>query len=72
MASDYELVSGKFVAAMLFHYIKSEYNLGSMTFESFVYRLAKNCTLRSMREFAERVRAASLRWAGKSDLAARG
>ncbi|HEY4931080.1 MAG TPA: DUF4435 domain-containing protein [Terriglobales bacterium] len=56
-ASDNELVSGKFVAAMLFHYVKSKYSLGSMTFESFVYRLAKNCTLRSMRGFAVRVRA---------------
>lgn len=56
-ASNYELVSGKFAAAMLFHYIKSEYSLGSMTFESFVYRLAKSCTLRSMQAFASRVRA---------------
>jgi hypothetical protein len=56
IASDHKLVSGKFVAAMLFHYIKSKYSLGSMTFESFAYRLAKNCTLRSMRPFARRVR----------------
>lgn len=56
-ASNQELVSGKFVAAMLFHYIKSKYSLGSMTFESFVYRLAKNCTLLSMRAFAVRVHA---------------
>jgi hypothetical protein len=54
-ASDDELVSGKFVAAMLFHYIKSKYSLGSMTFDSFVFRLAKNCTLQSMRTFADRV-----------------
>ncbi len=57
-ASDYALVSGKFVAAMLFHYVKSKYSLGSMTFESFVYRLTKNCALRSMRPFAARVRVA--------------
>jgi hypothetical protein len=57
-ASDHSLVSGKFVAAMLFHYVKSNYGLGSMTFESFVYRLAKNCRFRSMRPFAARVRAA--------------
>jgi hypothetical protein len=55
-ATDHQLISGKFVAAMLFHYIKSKYSLGSMTFESFAYRLAKNCTLRSMRPFALRVR----------------
>jgi len=57
-ASDHSLVSGKFVAAMLFHYVKSNYSLGSITFESFVYRLAKNCGLVSMRPFAARVRAA--------------
>jgi hypothetical protein len=56
-ASSYQLVSGKFVAAMVFHYVKSRYILGSMTFDSFVYRLAKNCTLRSMRPITVRVRA---------------
>lgn len=56
--SDHSLVSGKFVGAMLFHYVKSNYTLGSMTFESFIYRLAKNCALFSMRPFAARVRAA--------------
>jgi hypothetical protein len=50
------LVSGKFLAAMIFHYVKSSYSLGSMTFESFVYRMAKNCTLRSMRPLARRIR----------------
>lgn len=54
-ATDDELISGKFVAAMQFHYIKSKYSLGSMTFDSFAYRLAKNCTLDSMRTFADRV-----------------
>jgi hypothetical protein len=54
-ASKYELVSGKFVVAMVFHYVKSQYSLGSMTFESFVYRLAKNSDLFSMRPFAGRV-----------------
>jgi hypothetical protein len=57
-ASDDELVSGKFIAAMLFHFVKSKYSLGSMTSESFVYRLAKNSTLQSMRAFTLRVRAA--------------
>jgi len=55
IVSDHELISGKFVATMLFHYVKSKYVLGSITFESFVYRLAKNCTLQSMRAFAEGV-----------------
>jgi len=57
-ASNYALVSGKFAAAMVFHYIKSRYSLGSMTFESFVYRLAKNSELPSMRPFAARVKTA--------------
>jgi hypothetical protein len=57
-APDYELVSGKFVTAMIFHYVKSKYSLGSMTFDSFVYRLAKNCKLQSMSGFAARVKAA--------------
>ncbi len=56
-ASDHELVSGKFIAAMLFHYLQKKARLGSITFESFVYRLAKNCKLGSMRAFAKRVRA---------------
>jgi len=65
-APDYSLVSGKFVAAMLFHYVKSKYGLGSITFESFVYRLAKNCELLSMRPFAARVRAATRAYEAKS------
>ena len=56
--SNYTLVSGKFVTAMVFHYVKARYSLGSMTFESFVYRLAKNSELSSMRPFAARVRTA--------------
>ncbi len=66
---DFELVSGKYVAAMLFHYIKSKYSLGSMTFDSFVYRLAKNCKLRSMQAFAVRVRSgAQTHRVGSSDM----
>lgn len=70
-ASDHTLVSGKFVAAMLFHYVKSKYSLGSMTFESFVYRLAKNCDLRSMRPFAARVGASVGAHAAKGGTASR-
>lgn len=39
------VISGKFWLKMIFHYIKSKYNIGSITFESFVYRLAKKCTI---------------------------
>lgn len=44
----HEVVSGKFWLNLLFHYVKSHYSQGSITFESFVYRLAKNCTLQSL------------------------
>jgi hypothetical protein len=70
-ASDYALVSGKFVAAMLFHYVKSKYSLGSMTFESFVYRVAKNSALLSMRPLATRVRASVRAHAANSAIASR-
>ena len=56
---DHKLVSGKHVLAMLFHYIKGEYSLGSTTFESFIYRLAKNCTLTSFSDIAPRILAAA-------------
>lgn len=42
------LVSGKFLLTLIFHYVKSKYSLGSITFESFVYRVAKNSTLESL------------------------
>lgn len=43
-----QLISGKFLLAVIFHYVKSKYSLGSITFESFVYRVAKNATLHSL------------------------
>lgn len=43
-ALDSEIVSGKFWLAMIFHYLKSKYRLGSITFDSFVFRTAKNCS----------------------------
>lgn len=42
------LIGGKFMLAMIFHYVKSKYSLGSITFDSFVYRVAKNSTLDSL------------------------
>ena len=53
--ADHELVSGKHVAAMLFHYVKSKYSVGSITFESFLYRLAKNCELMSLAQLTKRI-----------------
>lgn len=57
-ASDSSLVvSGKFWLAMIFHYLKSKYNFGSITFSSFVFRLAKNCDFSSMENFVTEVNA---------------
>lgn len=42
------LISGKFLLAMIFHYTKSKYSLGSSTFDSFVYRVARNSNLTSL------------------------
>jgi len=54
-----KLVSGKHVVCMVFHYIKSKYNLGSMTMGSFVYRLAKNCSMQQLDQFAGSVSVAA-------------
>jgi hypothetical protein len=43
-----QVVSGKFSLAMMFHYIKSKYKMGSISFDSFVYRLAKNNDIKSI------------------------
>jgi len=58
-ADDHSLVSGKHALAILFHYLKSKFSLGSITFESFVYRLAKNCTLTSFSDLSPRIIAAA-------------
>lgn len=50
------VISGKFVLSMVFHYIKSKYNLGSITFESFVYRLAKNSSFDSLNQVTEKIK----------------
>lgn len=53
----HSIVSGKHICALLFHYIKSKYNLGTITFESFLFRLAKNATLSSLQSLADSIRA---------------
>lgn len=57
IASQARIVSGKFWLAMLFHHIKSKYNLGSITFDSFVFRTAKSCAFESLNQLVEEVRA---------------
>lgn len=51
----HSIINGKFWLNMIFHYIKWMYPQGSMTFDSFVYRLAKNCVLESMLPLRERI-----------------
>ena len=68
-ADDHALVSGKHLVAMMFHYLKSKCSLGSITFDSFLYRLAKNCELSSLDGVAARVAAGAVEF--KSELSKR-
>lgn len=52
---DHKLVSGKHVAAMLFHYIKSKFTIGTITFDSFLFRLAKNGSLDSLHDLVPNI-----------------
>jgi hypothetical protein len=54
-ADEHTLVCGKYVVAMLFHYIKSKYILGNITFESFVFRVAKGCSFATLHELGRRI-----------------
>lgn len=54
------LISGKHICALLFHFIKSKYNLGTISFESFLFRLAKNATLTPLSSLAAAIRATVL------------
>lgn len=58
LASTMEVVSGKFWLSMLFHYVKSKYTLGSITFDSFVFRVASKCSLEELSSLAEEVKVA--------------
>lgn len=54
------IVSGKHICALLFHYVKSKYNVGTITFDSFLFRLAKNATLAPLNSLAAAIRAATV------------
>jgi hypothetical protein len=54
------LVSGKFIGAMLHHYVKSKFSLGTMTLDSFIYRLAKNGDRSALKPVTTRIAAAAL------------
>ena len=51
------VVSGKHLCTLIFHYIKSKYPLGNITFESFLFRVAKNCPMLGLVELREKIRA---------------
>lgn len=53
----HQVVGGKHICAMLFHYVKSKYALGTITLESFLYRIAKNSKLHPLSNVACAVRA---------------
>jgi hypothetical protein len=53
--ADGKVISGKFWLAMLFHYVKSRYKLGSISFESFVFRTAKSCSFVGLRALADEI-----------------
>ncbi|MCX7250090.1 MAG: DUF4435 domain-containing protein [Burkholderiales bacterium] len=55
-ANSDQLVSGKYILTIIFHYVKSRYSLGSITFDSFVYRVAKNSALESMAPIASKIK----------------
>jgi hypothetical protein len=50
------VVSGKHICALIFHFLKSKYNIGTISFESFLFRLAKNASLDSLDELAAQIR----------------
>lgn len=50
------VISGKFKLAMIFHYVKSHYSLGSITFDSFVYRVAKNSSITSLEGLTNKIK----------------
>lgn len=50
------VISGKHLCTLIFHYLKSKYKLGSITFESFLFRLAKNASMHELLSLATRIR----------------
>lgn len=50
------VISGKHICTLFFHYLKSKYKLGAMTFESFVFRLAKNSSMQPLSSLAGSIR----------------
>lgn len=53
----HRVISGKHLCTLIFHYLKSKYNLGSITFESFLFRICKNSSLHSLNNLSAQIRA---------------
>jgi hypothetical protein len=52
------VISGKHLCKLLFHFVKSRYNLGSITFESFLFRTCKNSSMHALESLAAEIRSA--------------
>lgn len=52
------VISGKHLCTLVFHYVKSKYNLGSITFESFLFRICKNSSMNALHHLASEIRTA--------------
>lgn len=52
------VVSGKHLCTLVFHYLKSKYNLGSLTFDSFRFRVSKNASMQALQGLASEIRVA--------------
>ena len=57
-ADPHTVVSGKHICTLIFHYIKSKYNLGSITFDSFLFRVCKNASMQELQSLAAEIRLA--------------
>tara|TARA_R110000787_G_scaffold185031_1_gene296830 strand:+ start:1644 stop:2519 length:876 start_codon:yes stop_codon:yes gene_type:complete len=51
-----EVVSGKFVLHMIFHYLKKNYSMGSASFSSLAYRTCKSSELQLFAPVAQRIK----------------
>jgi Protein of unknown function (DUF4435) len=54
----HRVISGKHLCTLIFHFLKSKYNLGSITFESFLFRICKNSSLHALSDLAAEIRIA--------------
>lgn len=48
-------ISGKYILKMVYHLTKERFAMGAVTFYSFCYRVAKNCSFQSLKSLADGV-----------------